>query len=139
MKSLLIVAFFTVLIAFYQNTNDDRSSYNESLRTNKASLFLNYTSAFDAYYLANSSANGDVTNKVTLPAWLPANSSVKMYVSSGYGYVFMPLESGVFSEVMKATDNSALVGVTDSSAIKTVSGTIAKPSFIPSGYIVYVR
>ncbi|WOI84401.1 MULTISPECIES: type IV pilus biogenesis protein PilM [Enterobacteriaceae] len=139
MKSMLIVAFFTLLVAFYQNSDDSKESYNESLRTNKASLFLNYTSAFDTYYLTHSSANGDVTSQVTLPTWLPVDTTVKMNVSGGYGYVYMPSISGVLSEVMKATDNSALVGISDNTVIKTNSGTIAKPTFIPAGYIVYVR
>lgn len=139
MKSMLIVAFLSLLVIFYQNTDGGNESYNKSLRINKASLFLNYTSAFDSFYLANNSANGDVSSQVTLPVWMPVSSSIKMYVSNGYGYVFMPSESGVLSEIMKATDYSALVGVSDNSVIKTNSGTMAKPSFIPSGYIVYVR
>lgn len=139
MKSMLVVALLAILMAFFQNANDNKENYIESLRTNKASLFLNYTSAFDTYYQANSSANGDVTNNVTLPTWIPKDNTVKMYISGGNGYIYMPLESGVFSEIAKATDYSALVGISDNSVIKTSSGTITKPAFIPSGYIVYVR
>jgi len=139
MKSLLIVALCVLVVAFYQNSFEGNNSYNESLKLNKASLFLNYTSAFDVYYLSNGSANGDVTNKVTLPIWLPVDNTIKMYVNGGYGYVFMPSASGVLSEIMRATDYSALVGFTDNTSIITLSGKIAKPGFIPTGYIVYVR
>lgn len=139
MKSMIIVALLTLLIAFYQNYGDINDNYNNSLRTNKASMFINYTTSFDAYYLVNSSSDGDVTSKVTLPTWIPTDSSIKMYISGGYGYVYMPMNNGILSEIMKATDYSALVGVSDSTGIKTISGTIPKPAFIPSGYVVYVR
>ncbi|GAB7400903.1 hypothetical protein OUHCRE2_43620 [Enterobacter asburiae] len=139
MKSLLIVALCILVVAIYQNSFEGNSSYNETLKLNKASLFLNYTAAFDAYYLANGSANGDVTNKVTLPVWLPNDVTIKMYVNGGYGYVFMPSASGVLSEIMRATDNSALIGFTDSTSIISLAGKNQKPNFIPAGYIVYVR
>lgn len=139
MKSMLVVAFLTLLTAFYQNLNNSRESYNESLRTNKALLFLNYTSAFDTYYPGKDSPDGDVTSKVILPDWLPKDSAIKMYIGGGYGYVCMPSESGVLAEIMKATDYSALVGVSNNTVITTTSGTMTKPAFIPPGYIVYVR
>ncbi|WP_047626565.1 type IV pilus biogenesis protein PilM [Enterobacter sp. ZOR0014] len=139
MKSLLIVAICFLVVAIYQNSFEGNGSYNETLKLNKASLFLNYTAAFDAYYLANGSANGDVTNKVTLPVWLPKDTTIKMYVNGGYGYVFMPSASGVLSEVMRATDYSALIGFTDSTSIISLAGKNPKPNFIPAGYIVYVR
>ncbi|EGM9156115.1 type IV pilus biogenesis protein PilM [Salmonella enterica] len=139
MKSLLIVAFCTLIVAFYQNSLDDNSSYNETVKLNRASLFLNYTAAFDGFYLSNRSESGDVTNKVILPVWLPTDSSIKMYVNGDYGYVFMPSASGLFSEVLRATDYSALIGFTDNTSIVTLAGINPKPNFIPAGYIVYVR
>lgn len=139
MKSLLIVALCILVVMVYQNTISSNEAYNESLKLNKASLFLNYASVFDTYYLANGSASGDVTSKVKLPVWLPADSTIKMNINGGRGYVYMPSASGVFSEILKATDYSVLVGFTDSSTITTLSGKISKPSFIPAGYIVYVR
>ncbi|MGK7247398.1 type IV pilus biogenesis protein PilM [Buttiauxella agrestis] len=139
MKSLLIVALCILVVMVYQNTISSNEVYNDSLKLNKASLFLNYTSAFDTYYLANGSASGDVTSKVTLPVWLPADSAIRMNVNGGRGYVYMPSASGVLSEILKATDYSVLIGFTDGSTITTLSGKISKPSFIPAGYIVYVR
>lgn len=139
MKSLLIVALCFLVVAVYQNTNNGNNSYTESVKLNRASLFLNYTSAFDSYYLSSGGASGDVTNNVTLPVWLPTDNAIRMYVDGGYGYVYMPSASGVFSEIMRATDYSALIGFTDNSSIITMTGKISKPSFIPAGYIVYMR
>lgn len=139
MKSLLLVGLCILVITVYQNSMGSNDSYNNSLKLNKASLFLNYTTAFDSYYLSNANQTGDVTNKVTLPAWLPMDASIKMNITGGYGYVYMPSASGVFSEIMKGTDYSALIGFTDNNAIVTLGGRIAKPSFIPDGYIVYMR
>ncbi|HCA7081261.1 TPA: type IV pilus biogenesis protein PilM [Citrobacter sedlakii] len=139
MKSLFVVALCLLAVAIYQNSLEGNDSYIKSIKLNKVSLFLNYTSVFDDYYLSNANANGDVTNKVTLPVWLPVDNTIKMYVNSGYGYVFMPSASGVLSELLRATDNSALIGFSDNDSITTLSGKIAKPAFIPAGYIVYVR
>lgn len=139
MKSLMIVALCILVLMVYQNTLSSNEAYNDSLKFSKASMFLNYTSAFDTYYLANGSATGDVTSKVTLPVWLPYDSTIKMNVNGGRGYVYLPSASGVLSEILKATDYSVLVGFTDGSSITTLSGKVSKPSFIPAGYIVYVR
>jgi len=139
MKPLLVVAWCVFFIAVYQNSVVDNSSYAETVKVNKASLFLIYTTSFDNFYLNNSSATGDVTNKVTLPSWLPADNTVKMFISGGYGYVFMPSTSGVFSELVESTNNSTLVGFSDATSITTLSGKLAKPSFIPPNYIVYIR
>lgn len=139
MKALLLVGFCALLIAFYENALSSGEEYNTSLRMNKTATFLHYVSAFDSYYAANSTGSGDVSNNVGLPVWLPADSTIRMYISGGNGYVYMPSASGVLSEVMKATDYSYLVGYSDSSSIIMLSGKLPKPSFIPAGYIVYVR
>lgn len=105
----------------------------------KSGQFMNYVYAFDTYYQANSGVNGDVTASVPLPMWLPKNSSIKMYVSNKVGYVYMPVSKGVFNEVLKITDFSSAVGVTDASNINIISGKVSKPGFIGINNIVYVR
>ncbi|HAV2128612.1 TPA: type IV pilus biogenesis protein PilM [Enterobacter cloacae] len=105
----------------------------------KSGQFVNYVYAFDTYYQANSGVDGDVTASVPLPTWLPKNSGIKMYVSNKIGYVYMPVSKGVFNEVLKITDFSSAVGVTDASSINTVSGKVSKPGFIGINNIVYVR
>ncbi|ECS8865426.1 oxidoreductase, partial [Salmonella enterica] len=37
MKSLLIVALCTFIVAFYQNSFDDNSSYNKTVKLNRVS------------------------------------------------------------------------------------------------------
>ncbi|EJH2486503.1 type IV pilus biogenesis protein PilM, partial [Salmonella enterica subsp. enterica serovar Eko] len=44
-----------------------------------------------------------------------------------------------YNNILKRTEGSVLVGVSDSSSLVTEAGRINKPSFIPSGYIVYMR
>jgi hypothetical protein len=105
----------------------------------QSSQFLAEVEAFDEYYSANPSAMGDVTDSVILPGWLPKNDNVKMIISAGIGYVFMPVSSGTFNLVLKKTKASSFVGMADSSHINTPSGAIPKPTFIPDGNIVYVR
>lgn len=139
MKSLFIVALCILVVAVCQNSTDVDGIYTDSVKTNRATMFMNYASAFDSYYLSEGGVSGDVTNNVMLPSWLPTDRSIRMYIDGGYGYVFMPSTSGVLSEIMRATEYSALVGFTDSSSLITMNGKIPKPSFIPVGYIVYVR
>lgn len=127
------------IMAALTNSNTGSDSYDDTMRKMKSSRFLNYVTAFDEYFLYNGAASGDVTQNVMLPVWLPRDDTIRMYINGGYGYVFMPTGSGVLSEILKTTDYSLLVGFTDNSSIKTSSGVILKPSFIPSGYIVYVR
>lgn len=139
MKSFLIVAICLFALTFLEvainrNGGTEKVSFN-----NNAALFLNYVSAFDQYYVNNKGETGDVTYKVILPQWLPRESSIRMYIVGGYGYVFMPSSSGMLSDIMKTTDNSALVGFSDGSSIISLVGRLAKPSIIPPGYIVYVR
>ncbi len=139
MKSMLIVALSILVITIFQNSIGSNDSYNVSLKSNKALLFLNYTTAFDNYYLNNNNQDGDVTNKIKLPAWLPVDSSIKMFINGGAGYVYMPSASGIFSVIMEKTNNSALIGFTYNNSIVTSTGKVAKPYFIPDGYIVYMR
>lgn len=137
-----VVAFFILALSLggLLIVNTERSEVLEStdIQT-KSGQFMNYVYAFDTFYQANSGVNGDVTASVPLPSWLPKNSSIKMYVSNKVGYVYMPVSKGVFSEVLKITDFSSAVGITDALNINTVSGKVSKPGFIGTNNIVYVR
>lgn len=139
MKAWIVVTLTIVIIAFFQNMRTENEEYEESLQQGKAYQFLSYASAFDEYFESHTTSSGDMTKSITRPSWVPPNDNIKMYISDGRGYVFMPSEKGVFSEIMMITEYSLLVGITDESAINIISGAISKPSFIPRGYIVYVR
>ncbi|ELN0824797.1 type IV pilus biogenesis protein PilM [Salmonella enterica] len=139
MKSFIVISLFFLWLAFYGNLRADNDSYAVSLREGKALLFLNYVNVFDSYYELNPDYNGDVTHNVTAPSWLSGNVDIKMFIENKRGYVFMPAYPGVYNNILKRTEGSALVGVSDSSSLVTEAGRINKPSFIPSGYIVYMR
>lgn len=139
MKSIMIVAFCLAVIFGYLNLSNENDEYNDTVVSNRASMFMNYASTFDSFYLANPSANGEVTSKVSLPSWVPVDNTIKMHIESGLGYVYMPSQQGILSKVTSQTDGSALVGITDSSFINTNRAKLKKPTFIPAGYLVYVR
>ncbi|EBZ9516239.1 TPA: type IV pilus biogenesis protein PilM [Salmonella enterica] len=139
MKSFVVISLLFLWLAFYGNLRDDNDNYAASLREGKALLFLNYVNVFDSYYELNPDYNGDVTHNVTAPSWLPANVDIQMFIENKRGYVFMPAYPGVYNNILKRTEGSVLVGVSDSSSLVTEAGRINKPSFIPSGYIVYMR
>lgn len=138
--SPVIALLFAVFIAIGMSFSEDsKRQWDLADEQSKAGQFMNYVYAFDEFYRANKTATGDVTASLPLPDWLPRNSDIKAVISNGVGYVYTPVSKGLMSEVLTWTDNSSSVGVTDAASINTLSGSIAKPSFISSGYIVYVR
>lgn len=139
MKAGFIVAFSIMIVAILTNNNQSDSKLQEAKRTVTIQLFLNYVSCFDEYYQNHKTEYGDVTEKVTLPAWMPVDTSIRMYINPDAAYVFMPSSSGILSGLLKMTENSAMVGYSDNSNIITLAGKLAKPVYIPAGYIVYVR
>jgi len=127
------------IVSVLLNLGSRNDTYIETVKIQQSYLFLNYVSAFDDYFTMNGSASGDVTSSVPLPAWLPRDDAIRMLISGGVAYVYMPLRGGVYSQVLNATGNSAMVGFTDNNSLNTINGKMAKPSFIPSGYLVYMR
>lgn len=101
--------------------------------------FLNYVSAFNDLYTSGTPPDGDAASRISLPGWLPQSSNVHLRISNGIGYVFTPASPGLYSQVLQETENSAHFGLSDTAGINTPSGRIARPDFIPAGYLVYVR
>lgn len=139
MKTSYIILFSLMVIVSLTGMLSSRNKIEDTQADITAKNFLNYVLAFDDYLLSHDVINGDVTNEVVIPTWLPVNSNIKMIISAGYGYIFMPSSPGMLANVQQITGNSAMVGVSDSAGISTPLGVIEKPAFIPSGYIVYVR
>lgn len=138
-KTFLVFIFITMLVSSMSYLTERKRYDVITDADSKANVFIRYAFAFDEYYVSNSSATGDVSKQVNLPSWIAVDPTIRAYISNGVGYVFMPLSTGLFSAVLAATSNSSMIGVSDSGYITTVSGKLSKPSFIPSGYIVYVR
>jgi len=136
---LTIMACALLLSISMSIVGDSKRSMDITDEQSTAGQFMNYVYAFDEYKSANSSATGDVTNLLPLPEWLPKNADIKTVISDGVGYVYTPNTKGLMSNIMIWTDNSSSVGVTDGANINTLSGAVIKPSFIGSGYIVYIR
>lgn len=138
--SLLAIFIVALSLAGFVSLNvDNKISWEIVDEQSKSGQFINYVYAFDDYYKQNPNATGDVTQNVSLPAWLPKSTNINMVINNGMGYVYTPASKGMMSEVLRWTSNSSSVGISDAASINTVSGKIAKPSFIGSGYIVYVR
>lgn len=127
------------LAGFVSLNTDNELNWATADEQSKTGQFMYYTYAFDDYYQLNPTANGDITFNVSLPKWLPKSVNIKMVIENGVGYVYAPATKGMMSEVLKWTNNSDSVGISDAVNINTVSGKIDKPGFIGSGYLVYVR
>jgi hypothetical protein len=123
------------------------SCVNEASRDNVASVtrmqqsgqFLHYVSAFNDLWTGQTPADGDAGTRIALPDWLPRNTGIQLRISGGAGYVYAPSSPGFFAQLMEDTENSSHFGLSEAAGINTPAGRLARPSFIPAGYVVYVR
>lgn len=139
--SLFFTAVFLAAVSILLSVviNVQKETVSSVTEQQLTSQFLNYADALNDRYLSGTPADGDVTATITLPGWQPRNNQISVRVSGGIGYVFMPSSPGVLSQLLQDTDNSAHIGLTDSAGIHTPAGIVSRPSFIPAGYVVYVR
>ncbi|EOW6411065.1 MULTISPECIES: type IV pilus biogenesis protein PilM [Cronobacter] len=141
MKSSLLVAALlavvSILLSCVSDANRDKVSTVSQQQT--AGQFLHYVSALNDLYETGTPADGDADNRITLPGWLPPNSTIKLRISGGIGYVFMPASPGLFTQILQETENSLHYGLSDATGINTNSGRLVRPGFIPPGYVVYMR
>jgi len=133
----VLLAAVSILLSVV--TNVQKESVDAVTQQQLASQFLNYAEALNDRYLSGTPADGDASAQITLPGWQPRNSQISLRVSGGAGYVFMPSSPGVLSQLLQNTENSAHIGLSDATGIHTPAGVLPRPSFIPVGYIVYVR
>ena len=140
-SSIFFAAALLVAVSVLMSCVSDKSrdTVADVTQAQLAGQFLNYVSAFNDLWAAGSPADGDASGRVTLPAWLPHNSNIVLRISGGVGYVFTPSSPGFYSQLMQDTENSAHFGMSDTAGINTPTGRLARPSFIPAGYVVYVR
>jgi len=140
-SSLFFAAALLAAVSILLSSVSDAQKEGVSVVTQDqlANQFLNYAEALNELYVAGPPSDGDVTARITLPDWQPRNSSIVLRVSGGVGYAFMPSSPGVLSQLLQIAENSAHIGLSDAAAIHTPAGQIARPDFIPSGYVVYVR
>lgn len=105
----------------------------------QSSQFLHYVEALDNVLCAAMPTNGDVSDRVTLPAWLPQSSGIALRISGDIAYAFRPAVPGLFSQLLQDTENSTHFGLSDLTGITTPTGWQPRPAFIPVGYVVYLR
>lgn len=101
--------------------------------------FLHYVSAFNDLWTSTTPADGDAAARITLPDWLPRNTDIQLRISGGAGYIYAPASPGFYAQLLEDTENSSHFGLSDGDGINTPSGRLARPDFIPAGYVVYVR
>lgn len=136
--------FAVVLLVLVSNL---LSSINETQKENVATVnreqlsaqFLHYVESLNNLFASGTPGDGDVTQSLVLPAWLPKSSTIKLQVYGGQAYLFMPLSPGVLEQLLLDTENSAHIGISDATGINTPAGKLNRPGFIPAGYVVYVR
>lgn len=119
--------------------NEQREKITEVTIEQQAGQFLNYVAAFNELYASGTPADGDAAGRIALPGWIPRSSNIQLRVSSGTGYVFTATSPGFYSRLLLETEGSSHFGLSDAAGINTPSGRIARPGFIPAGYVVYVR
>ncbi|MCR8998652.1 type IV pilus biogenesis protein PilM [Rahnella perminowiae] len=140
-SSLFFTAVLLAAVSILLSIITDAQTKNVAVVTQEqqAAQFLNYVGALNDLYSSGTPADGDVTTRITLPAWQPHGNQIQLRISSGTGYAFTPSSPGLFAQLMQMTENSTHFGLSDATGINTPAGKLTRPGFLPSGYVVYVR
>ncbi|WP_168403402.1 type IV pilus biogenesis protein PilM [Erwinia amylovora] len=140
-SSIFLAAALLAAVSILLSCANDVSRDNVASVTQaqQSGQYLHYVSAFNDLWTGSVPADGDASARVKLPAWLPRSSSIQLRISGGTGYVFTPSSTGFYAQLMEDTENSSHFGLSDAAGINTPSGRLARPDFIPPGYVVYVR
>ncbi|EKS1073441.1 type IV pilus biogenesis protein PilM [Cronobacter sakazakii] len=141
MKSYFLAAALVVAVSILLSCVSDanRNAVETVSQQQAAGQFLHYVAALNALYGSGTPPDGDAVDRISLPQWLPHNTTIQARISGGIGYVFMPASPGVFTQVLYDTENSSHFGFSDAVGINTNSGRLVRPGFIPPGYVVYMR
>ncbi|NPE55915.1 type IV pilus biogenesis protein PilM [Dickeya dadantii] len=132
-STLILSVWMFTKFSFLENALTD-SSYTDT----SAKSFITYAERSIEWKKNNPNTAGDMTNTILTPSWLSQRSDIRVYSDGMKVYVFMKLSPGVITEINKLTGNSAFIGLSTSVDIKTNYGAVAKPSFIPADYVVYI-
>lgn len=135
--AILLLTAATIVLSFVNDAS--RNNVARVTQAQQAGQFINYVYAFNDLWTAKTPADGDAAARIKLPAWQPLNTSIQMRISGGAGYVFTPSSPGFYQQLMEDTENSSHFGLSDAAGINTPAGRLARPDFIPVGYVVYVR
>lgn len=140
-SSIFFAAALLAAVSILMSCVSDRSrdTVTDVTQAQLAGQFLNYVSAFNELWTAGTTADGDASGRVMLPGWLPLSTKIYLRISGGEGYVYTPSSPGFYAQLMQETDNSSHFGLSDAAGINTTAGRLARPDFIPAGYVVYVR
>lgn len=139
--SYAFMLVMTVFAAILLNQVVDSSKDNfDSVKIEKRSTnFLIYSNGLDNYLISHPSYKGDVTTLINVPQWLGNDNTIKAYADNGVGYIYTSNAPSLLSAILTLTDGSSQIGVSNASQIITSSGNVAKPSYIPDNYVVYIR
>ncbi|WP_042958393.1 type IV pilus biogenesis protein PilM [Erwinia tasmaniensis] len=132
-----LLAAVSILLSCVNDAN--RDTLANAQQAQQSGQFLHYVSAFNDLWVADTPPDGDAASRITLPDWLPQSSSIRLRISGGAGYVYTPSSPGFYAQLMEDTEYSSHFGMSDAAGINTPSGRLARPDFIPAGYVVYVR
>ena len=140
-SSIFFAAVLLAAVSILLSCSNDKSLnvVASATQAQRAGQFFHYVSAFNELWAGNTPADGDATGRITLPTWLPRDTRIQLRISNGAGYVFTPSSPGLFAQLMEETEYSSHFGLSDTAGINTASGRLVRPTFIPSGYVVYVR
>lgn len=133
----VLLAAVSILLSCVDSAR--RENVASVIQGQQAGQFLHYVSAFNDLWTGNTPTDGDAAVRINLPSWLPRSADIQLRISGGAGYVYTPSSPGFYAQLMEDTEYSSHFGMSDAAGINTPSGRLARPDFIPAGYVVYVR
>ncbi|AVX40717.1 type IV pilus biogenesis protein PilM [Yersinia massiliensis] len=138
-NTIMVILFLFIGAIGYSAVNEsNRQASIIASDQGAATTFFLYVEQLDKYLSANPTFTGSITTQIEFPTWLSKNNNINMYAENGRGYVYMSAKSNVYDSLVSRTENSSMIGLTDSNSIITNLGPIPKPSVIPQNYIVYM-
>lgn len=140
LNSLLVIIFFTSGVGLFHTIKEkETESITQATHASLTTTFMLYASSLDTFKKSHPAYTGRVSAQLSLPNWLGKKPEIIMHIDNGTGYVYMPNKAHLYPSLMRATENSSMIGITNDHHVITLSGQTNKPPFIPKNHIVYIR
>lgn len=138
--NMIMVMFFLITgtLIYGMVSENNRQAMVKVNDRGAATTFLLYAEQADKFLSTQRALTGNITTQIQFPSWLTKNKDIRIYADNGRGFVYMPAQSNVYQFLMSLTENSSMIGLSNSQHIITNIGPVPKPPVIPAYCIVYI-
>lgn len=124
---------------FHTIKEKETESITQATHASLTTIFILYAESLQAFKKSHPAYTGRVSTQLSLPNWLGKKPEIVIHIDNCTGYVYMPNKASLYPALMRATENSSMIGITNDHHVITFSAQTNKPPFIPKNHIVYIR